>query len=117
MKFYRYIIREYAVHDIDGELTSPTFPNPTVELYEYDLIKETPKGYWIGDKRFPELIRKWVSKTSKKRYAYPTTKEALINFIMRNEKRVKILEYQTLSCKMAFGIAKKKKEKLNKKIS
>ena len=48
MKFYRYEIVEYAEHDIDGELVSPLIPNPKLELREYDLFKETPKGYWIG---------------------------------------------------------------------
>ncbi len=109
MNFYRYEAVQYAVHDIDGELVSPKFPNPKVELLIYDLMKETPKGYWIGDARFPELMKKWISKTSKKRFAYPTKQEALTNFIKRNEKRIEILEHQILSCKMALNIAERMK--------
>ena len=95
MNFYRYEAVEYAEHDIDGELVSPTFSNPKLELREYNLFKETLKGYWIGYYN-PFGVRlgewqKWVSKTSKKRFAYPTKEEALINFIKRTERRIGIL--------------------------
>ena len=96
MKFYRYEAIQYAEHDIDGELVSPKLPNPTIELREYDILKETLKGYWIGHKEFPELSKLWVSKTSKKKFAYPTKDEALINFTKRTEKRIKILKHQIL---------------------
>lgn len=48
MKFYRYEAVQYATIDHDGEYVSSPFPNPKLELRTYDLIKETPKGYWIG---------------------------------------------------------------------
>jgi hypothetical protein len=47
----------------------------------------------------------WVSKTAKKRYAYPTKDEALTNFIKRNERRVKILSRQVTVCKMSIAEA------------
>jgi len=112
MKFYRYETVEYAVHDIDGELVSSPFPNPKLELRKYDLIKETPKGYWIGFKNNYGIKigtwQKWISKTSRKRFAYPTEKEALNNFILRTERRIKILDRQLISCKIGLEIAKKK---------
>jgi hypothetical protein len=98
---------EYAVHDIDGELTSPSIPDPKLELRDFSLIKETPKGYWIGFKDIGSY--KWISKTSKKRYAYPTEKEALNNFILRTERRVKILNWQLQCCEIGLDIAKNKK--------
>ena len=57
----------------------------------YVLHKETPKGYWIklgGDPNHPSLSGKplWISKTSVKRYAYPTKKEALFAFIKRKKR-------------------------------
>ena len=112
MKFYRYEVVEYAEHDIDGELVSPAFPNPKLELRTYDFFKETPKGYWIGYYN-PFGVRlgnwqKWVSKTSKKRFAYPTEKEALINFIKRTERRVKFLDRQVWTCKISLNLAKTK---------
>lgn len=103
MKFYRYEAIQYAEHDIDGELVSPKILNPTIELREYDILKETLKGYWIGHKKFPELSKTWVSKTSKKKFAYSTKDEALINFIKRTEKRIKILEHQIIFSKIVLG--------------
>ena len=107
MKFYRYEIVEYAVMDMNGEYTNPVFPNPCLELREYDLISETPKGYWVGYNMGSSFIpKKWVSKTSKKRFAYPTMEEALTNFILRTEKRLKILDWQLRVCKISINLAK-----------
>ena len=109
-KFYRYEAVQYASMGTDGEYVSPKIPNPKVELRTYNLLKETAKGYWIGYGSLGhEKLKsqgKWVSKTATKRFAYPTKKEALYNFIKRNERRIKILKYQELSCIMAVGIAK-----------
>ena len=48
---------------------------------------------------------KWISKSSKKRYAYPTKEEALINYIKRTEKRLRILESQIKLCKTGLSQA------------
>jgi hypothetical protein len=106
-KFYRYETVQYATHDHDGELVSSPFPNPTLQLREFNLHKETPKGYWIsyGGLTLSSPSR-WISKTSKKRYAYPTKEEALNNFIKRKEYQIKLLEYQLSSAKIALSLAK-----------
>jgi hypothetical protein len=109
MKFYRYEIVEYAVSDSEGEYVNPTVPNPKVEVREYDLLKETPKGYWVGygDLGYNKYNwKKWVSKTSKKRFAYPTKEEALVNFTKRTEKRLRILDWQLQVCKISLNIVK-----------
>lgn len=106
--FYRYETMHYTSLCVDGEYNIA--PNIKVELRTYNLWKETPKGYWIGYGSLCEGKLRgygiWVSKTSKKRHAYPTKKEALENFIKRTERRIKILESQVLSCKLAIGITK-----------
>jgi len=109
MKFYRYETIQYASLGMDGEYVSSPIPNPTLQLIEYDMLKETPKGYWIGFGGFgydKYNWKKWVSKTSVKRYAYPTKEEALQNFIKRTERRIKIMKYQLLSCEIGLGKAK-----------
>jgi hypothetical protein len=88
-QFFRYEWQEYAEHDYDGEYCLPSFPNPRLELRTYILIKETEKGYWIGYKNFSSW-KKWISKTSKRRYAYPTKQEAMKNFITRTKRRIEI---------------------------
>lgn len=120
-KFYRYESVQYATLNRDGDFVAPKFPDPHIELREFNLHKETPKGYWIGyGSVLPNTLSsfsRWISKTSLRRYAYPTKKEALINFIKRNEKRIRILEYQAASCKMGVSIAKNLLENEEKVLS
>lgn len=101
IKFFRY---ERYLGIIDDEITVG-FQN--INCIELNLFKETEKGYWIGYGYFDKLHNRgmWVSKTAKKRYAYPTKKEALINFIKRNEYRHKILNSQLSICKQNIIIA------------
>ncbi len=108
MNFYRYEIQNHAtILDGDADFVLPRFPNPSLNLNTYDLIKETPKGYWITDSlKYWMGYKKWISKESKKRYAYPTKEEALKNFILRTTKRIKILKYQIDSCEIALNLAK-----------
>lgn len=117
MKFYRYEAVQYAEHDIDGELMPSSHPNPTLECREYVLIKETPKGYWVGFcpykpqyDNWKYIWKKWIPKKAKKRFAYPTKEEALNNYILRTERRINILNKQIEFCMSALSIAKSKKE-------
>lgn len=126
MEFYRYKIVHYASMDSDGEYSSSSFPSLVCETYE--SIKETPCGHWIGFKSLKSANKierplsdyywkKWVSNTSRKRFAYPTQEEALQGFIKRTEKRIKILKNQTLSCNLALGLAEGQlKRMVDKKI-
>lgn len=93
MKFYR-----YEWHSTTG------YKEFLFNLKEYDLIKETDKGYWIG---FNEWAMKWVPKNSLRRYAYPTKEEAMRNFIKRTEKRIQFLQHTLMGCEFALNEAKK----------
>lgn len=73
-----------------------------IYLYEFNMIQETPKGYWIG---YYNKKEKWVSKTAKKRYAYPTKEEALASFKARKERQIEILEHQLNRAKTALSKA------------
>ena len=108
--FFRYEAVQYASIDYGdgGYIKDLPFQYIKLELKEYNLWKETPKGYWIGY-GMPDKLNdggRWVSKTAKKRFAYPTKKEAIVNFIKRTEKRVNILSNQIISCKSSLAIAK-----------
>jgi len=78
-----------------------------VEIREshYDLLRETPRGYWIEKYGF----EKWVSKTSRKRFAYPDRKQALRNFIARKERQIKICTSSLSSAKIALNQAENMK--------
>lgn len=56
-----------------------------INLSTFHVIEETKKSYII----FLHHKRKAISKTGRKRFAYPTKQEAKINFIKRTESCIK----------------------------
>jgi len=63
-----------------------------VVLETFKLVEETDKGYWITHLYWDKP--KWVSKTSCKRYAYPTKDEAMYSFKQRKYRQRKLLQGQ-----------------------
>lgn len=99
MEFYRYDIVTYANMSDDNQHNLPlsicNLLNTRLVLTTMQLHKETPKGYWIGFGSADLRSEcRWVSKTSKKRYAYPTKEEALHGFLHSKRKQKKIMESQ-----------------------
>lgn len=74
----------------DGESHWDYYSYPVRER-TFKLVKETKCGYWITDVVFSIDKPKWVSKNSRKRYAYLDRAQALQSFIARKEKQIKIL--------------------------
>ena len=72
-----------------------------LSLSEHEVDKETACGYWIGG----EFNKRWVSKTSRKRWAYPTPEEALDSFRMRKQRQIEILNSQIMKSKDALEAA------------
>ena len=93
------------------------FPNGDVKCYKFDVVKETPCGYWIDnhkeDGKLTELRlhkKKWVSKTSGKKWAH-TTKEAALNaYIRRKSQQVYVIKQQLSEAKLALKLGELKKE-------
>jgi len=77
---YRYEAMRYSVV-IDAEMELFGVSRARLELREYKVVAETPCGYWItfgfGGKD------KWVSKTSRKRFAHPTVDGAKLAYRKR----------------------------------
>jgi len=71
-------------------------------LCVFSIIRLTPQGYWIDVYDVP----KWVSNKSIKRFAYPTTKQALLAYTKRTERRIKILNRILDGCRLGLKIAK-----------
>lgn len=110
-------MREYASMDADceyGDSLLSSFPDPKLTLIEFNLYKETPKGYWIGYGNLSNLYEglslrnqsRWIPKASKKRYAYPTKEEALNYFIIRTQRRLEHAEYEKNLCEAGISLAK-----------
>ena len=59
-----------------------------IEVVWLPILRETPCGYWVEDyERGGETIS---YKRTKKRYAYPTPKEALVSLYIRNRHYLRI---------------------------
>jgi hypothetical protein len=98
MKFYRY--EEVNYHQVGIKIF----------FTEFDLLKETPCGYWIYKNYTDD--KRWVSKTAKKRFAYPSQDEALSSFIARKTRQIQILEAQLINAKSALVQGKNEWTKL-----
>jgi hypothetical protein len=59
----------------------------SLHLEEWLVTKETPKGCWVGYHQGHKF--RWVSNTSKKRFAHPTKQEALNAYKQRKISFVK----------------------------
>lgn len=81
-------------------------------LRTYKVIKETPCGYWVEVDLYDHPSgKRWTSKHSRKRLAYPTKEEALDSFIARKRKQIEILEDQIHNAKHWYEQAKLLKTK------
>lgn len=83
----------YRIHDVLYE------EGLHLRAQAFDVRKETPEGYWVVSHSYVPswmdfaALRKhgylrWVSKTSERRYCYPTLEEALHSFKRRKERQV-----------------------------
>lgn len=106
--FYRYEMKVYipASYDMNGEYNGSIYNlrSITIECLEFNLHKETAKSWMIGYGTLAKLHSKSrrVSKTSKKKYAYPTKKEAIEDFILRTRKRLQYLNNDVEDCTFAI---------------
>lgn len=113
MEFYRYYLVQYARPDSGDNGILPYYPDPKLVLDTYSLKRETPKGYWIQSGFFG--TPRWISKTSRKRYAYPTKEEALHNFVKRTEKRINILRRQLQEAEIGLVLVSRLKTEMETK--
>lgn len=72
-------------------------------VVEFPIIGETPQGWWIKDDY--GLKKRWVSKTAKKRYAYPTREEAMESFKARKAAFIKHARNMLRVAEIDLGIA------------
>ncbi|AGO47538.1 hypothetical protein Phi4:1_gp005 [Cellulophaga phage phi4:1] len=76
----------------------------TLVYDRFQIVKVTPKGYTI---KIWSTTTRWVSSSSKKRFAYKTKEEALEGFILRKRRQIKILQAQLSKAKRFLIIAEK----------
>jgi hypothetical protein len=104
MKLYRFEDISYGVLN-EWEEVAGSYVR--VEEREYEIIKETPKGYWIkyfsSSREFPVNDKKWVSNNARNRFAFPSKEEALVNFEARKKRQIEILGTRLKKAKEALG--------------
>lgn len=102
MKLYRVNGRQ-TTSAPDYGFGASAFPltHRKLEVEEYDVVKETPQGKWVN----VWGIKKWVSNTSRKRYAHPTVEEAYKAFVYRKKKQMKLLNAELRACKEYLELA------------
>ena len=87
-----------------------------ISLQEYPILRKTPKGFWIkigehlemDEDATPQKVpdEKWVSASSKKRYAYPTKAAALHNLICRRQSQIDIMSSRIGTARQVIHRAK-----------
>jgi intein/homing endonuclease len=88
---------------------------PEVSLVKFGVLKHTPCGVWVKRTDVFDLHgyrKRWVSKSSRKRYAYPTKEEALVSFIARKNRQLRILKCHIDDVKTVLSLANNNKEEL-----
>ncbi len=63
---------------------------PQLILIKVRVVKETPCGHWV--KSPCDERKRWVSKTTLKRFCYPTKDEAFLSFRCRKGRQIQILQ-------------------------
>lgn len=105
---YRYVDSKTASAVCEG------WHEACIQLRTFKVRQETPKGVWIGGV-FGEH-RQWVSSTSRKRFAYPTVKEALVGFLARKHRQINILRDKLTLAEDAHLLGMGKLKKLEEKL-
>lgn len=90
--WYRYQDQPTATGYFDeyGDYCSSGYRGVAIHLRVFTVKKETPCGVWLANECGVSLNR-WVSKTSRKKYAFPTKEEAWASFIARKTNQRKLL--------------------------
>lgn len=101
---YAYRYKEQLIssggYDVSGEYAPSRYgPMVNLILLTYEVIAETPQGFWINTSGFKlsdfpdwKPDRRWISKDGLSAYARLTKEEALKSYIARKKKQIKICE-------------------------
>lgn len=77
-----------------------------IHVAAYPVKRRTPRGVWLDTYG----LEKFVLNDSVKRYAYPTKQEALVSFVRRKSRQVRILAAQHDRAEILYAAGKAKLE-------
>ncbi len=108
-KAYRY--KDTVFSTGDEEYGYRTHLNVT--LIEFNVVKETPKGFWVED-----IIgrRRFVNLHSQKKYACLSKSDAIESFIRRKQAQIRILKTQLRHAEEALRYGEMDKASLSQVV-
>lgn len=77
----------------------PGYALVRIQLYEFPVLKHTPKGVWIG---WSDGEKKFVNRSWTKQYALPTIKEAQESFRRRKLRQIRIYKTRVVLAERAL---------------
>lgn len=83
----------------------------SIELMEFEVKKHTPKGVQLGF-RFEEKPSRFVLHNSRKKFAHPTKREAMLSFIERKKRQHGIYQARADTASYFLNEAKKQLQTL-----
>lgn len=97
--------------------------NGELICYEFDVIKETPGGYWLVNHVEEDSLtrgrltgKKWISKNAGKKWAHKTKEEALKAYIIRKQYQLKMVKREVDSVDLALRLGEILLEESKNKI-
>lgn len=101
MKAYRYITNRTASLDEWGDVAFFSFMR--LYLEEYEVVKTTPKGFWV---QIIGSSQRFVRSTAKNAFCRLDKQAAIIDFTKRKERQINILETQLACAKESLSLGK-----------
>ncbi len=103
--WYRY--EDVAYSHADMETGSHSYSTVEVELYEFEVVRVTPRGAWIAMgpcSRFESIhgAARFVLASARKRFVHPTKKEAMASFVARKRRQIQIYEARIARARRAL---------------
>lgn len=100
--YYRYVEVFRASSSDDRQHVLDTLLNMEVELFRYVVIRNTSKGVFISRDQYYDnhgdiniyTRTRFIRNSAKKKFAWPTPKEAAISYYERKKNQVRILTDQ-----------------------
>lgn len=103
---------------VDFESPFQEFPIASIIIEKWDVLRRTPKGVWVtppfSNKWCWESDKKLVINDTRKKFAYPTKKEAWESYCIRQHRRRGYWEAEGSRLEALDAVLSAEKERLGK---
>lgn len=83
-----------TLYRVEHSLLDPLWGNPRTRVDKYEVVKETPEGYWVRlyGGVYMSGFKRWMNKTARRRFAHETVADAYRAFVLRKDYHVAHIE-------------------------